>query len=285
MPRLRNLWFDLPPQLEDVSESFFTSKEGPVLVLPIVYMPELATKVEPWLHAAREQAKLLPGGKLGQVTTYENPRYLVRGFEADFGSSIAVTAIVSQGSDAWQITTKCRPGYEPVLAQIFASLRPEAEAEAPRALGLHSYSAAGLRFESTQVLEEPAFLSLRSRRGSIRILGEASAKRLKRTRPDWGSHFGLGAGDEVTELLQGRRTIVGERSLASDEAPEFQSRYWLASVSDGETQRELGFACAVCASEPCFFRFIIKAEGADALEQLEVLTALLSSARRMQHGG
>ena len=88
MPRLRDLWFDLPLPLEDVTEYFLTSSSGPILDLPLSLLPLAAENVDAWLLQARDKLKSFRGVNLGALQSYDSPRYRVRGFEADCGSSI-----------------------------------------------------------------------------------------------------------------------------------------------------------------------------------------------------
>lgn len=253
--------------------------------MPFAPAPEAAANVDGWLYEARQKALVFPNVKVGPLTTYPNPRYLVRGFEIDCGSSVLVTVIVALGAEPLQITAKCRPGYERTLRQILGSIRPDTEVGAPPAPGSYSYSAAGCRFESPQALEEPAYLTLRAKIGFLRIQGTAATHRLKRTRPAWGSSFGLGPSEVVTEVLQGRRIIAAAR-VAVDSTPlSFKREFWLSPAREGNTEHELCLAQARSASPLHFFRFEMKAQDPGGPEQVELFDALLASARGATHGG
>jgi hypothetical protein len=283
MPRLRELWFDLPPQLEDVTEYFFTSDEGPLLVLPLIPLTLPSDQQDAWLLAARDKMKVFPGVGLGPLTTYENPRYRVRGFEANFGSSLVVTVLVGLEHGFLRMTTKCRPGYQPYLERVLNSLRRD-DGSGPTSSKHPSYAAAGFRFESAQHLNEPRTLMLRSKDEKICIAGRVSAKRPKNQRPEWNTAFGLGPGEVTTEVLQGRWLIMGQSTPERVDPITFHSEHWLAIVHAGEVQGELCWAQATTRGDVDYFRFELKSTGRGGLEHLDVWAALLASARVVRYG-
>jgi hypothetical protein len=277
MARLRDLQFDLPPRFDDLTEYFFTSKPGPILKLALSLIPLAGRDVDAWLLNARNKLAVFPKAQRGPLQTYENPKYLVRGFETDFGSSIVVTALLADEQHALLLQPKCKPGLDPGLDYVFRTLDRDGELAPPVAPTAFRYQALGFRFDSLQPFERPPYLTLE---GPDRMLisGTASTRPIKPERPDWSASFALSVDNVVTETFQGREALKG-RLLGQGETPEFRMRYWFASAVTDGVQRDLLYGDATCHFGSDYFRFELRGEGPN-MEQLDVWRAFLTSARR-----
>jgi hypothetical protein len=240
------------------------------------------TDVDAWLLAARSKLRVFPRASLGPLQTFENPRCLVRGFQADFGPSVAVVALVVFEGGALFVHAKCKPGADAEIRHVFRTLSREADlslpgAVTPRPVALR-YHALGFRFDSLQPLERPPALTLHGP-DRLRIFGLASAKPIQLRRPQWSPDFALIVGTAVTETFQGREALSGRPSLSQAEPPVFRCRYWFASAELDGDERHLVYAEATAHVEHDYFRFELRGQGS-SMEQLELWRAFLTSGRR-----
>lgn len=278
MPRLRDLWFDLPPRFEDLTEYFFTSKVGPIFKLALSAVEVQRNEVDAWLLEARRKLEVFPKAQRGPLQTYENPKYLVRGFETDFGSSLVVAALAMLESGAIFLHAKCGPGAEASVRYIFRTLDHDVGGAPQLRPGVASYCALGLCFDSIQSFERPPTITLHGPEG-LRIFGYASARPIKALRPDWSPNFGLSVDTVVTETLEGSEVLSGRPTPGHPQGATFKTRHWFASAMTDGVERRLLYGNAVSRLGSDHFRFELRGEGPIS-EQLDVWRAFLQSGRR-----
>jgi hypothetical protein len=278
MARLRDLRFDLPPRFEDLTEYFFTSKPGPIRKLALSAVELQPKDVDAWLLEARRKLEVFPKAKRGPLQTYENPKYLVRGFETDFGSSLVVIALLLLERGALLLQAKCNPGFDLGVAFVFRTLDRDGDVEQLIPPATFRYHALGFRFHSLQSFEWPPYLTLEGP-DQMLISGTASARPMKSERPDWFPSFALSVDSVVTETLQGREVLKARPTLGQAETPEFRNRYWLSSAVTEGVERRLLYGDATCHIDRTYYRFELRGQG-PVMEQLDSWRAFLTSARR-----
>lgn len=278
MAHLRDLRFDLPARFQDFTEYFFSSKQGPIFKLPLSFLPLAAADVDRWLLKTRDDLAVFPRARRGALQTFDNPKFLVRGFGTHFGSSSVIVALLVFDQGALLLQPKVRPGAEGSVRYVFRTLDFD---DAPPSLletGAKRYRALGFRFDCQQALERPPYLTLQGP-DRMRINGIASQRPLNHQRPDW-SRFGLSVDTVLTETLQGRRLVTGRPTPLHVDPPVFAMRYRFASAEVDGTVRDLVYATATCGVGDEHYRFEFLGEGPVVL-QLDVWQAFLDSGRRI----
>jgi hypothetical protein len=278
MARLRDLCFELPPRFEDLTEYFFTSEAGPILKLALSNVEVLPKDVDAWLLEARRKLEVFPKAQRGALQTYENPKYVVRGFETDFGSSVVVAALAVLEADTVFMHVKCGPAAESSVRHIFRTLDRDAAGTPSPMPGVASYSALGLRFDSIESFERPPTITLHGP-DRLRIFGYAGPRPIKSRRPDWSPNFGLSVDTVLTETLQGTEAVSGRSTPLHPQGPAFKTRYWFASALTDGAERHLLYGDAVSHLGSDYFRLELRGEGPIA-QQLDVWRAFLQSGRR-----
>lgn len=278
MARLRDLWFDLPPRFEDLTEYFFTSKPGPIHKLALSTVEVQPREVDAWLLEARRKLEVFPKAQRGPLQTYDNPKYLVRGFETDFGSSLVVTALLAYEQGALLLQPKCKPGLDPGLADVFRTLDRDGDVAPPLPPAAFRYHALGFLFDSAQQFEQPPYLTLEGP-DHLLISGTASARPIQSERPDWSPSFALSVDSVVTETLEGREVLKARSTPGQPETPEFRARYWVSSAVTDGVERHLLYGEASCQVDRNYYRFELRGQG-PVMEQLDLWRAFLTSARR-----
>ncbi len=261
MAHLRDLRFDLPARFRDLTECFFESKQGPIFKLPLSFLPLAAPEVDPWLLKTRDDLGVFPRARRGALQTFDNPRFLVRGFEAHFGSSSVIVALLVFDEGALLLQPKIQPGSGRSARFLMRTLDLD---DAPQLLpfepAAQRYRALGFRFDSRQSFERPPYLTLQGPDG-MHIDGIASSRPLKHRKPNWSPRFGLSVDTALTETLQGRWLVKGRATPLHLDAPVFAVRYRCASAETDGKLRELVYAGATCQVENDHYRFSFSGHG------------------------
>lgn len=278
MAQLRDLRFDLPARFQDLTEYFFSSKAGPILKLPLSFLALPAADTDRWLLKTRDELAVFPSARSGALQTYDNPKFLVRGFETSFASSSVIVALLVFDQGALLLQPKVQPGAESSVRYVFRTLDFDDAPPQPLDAGAARYRALGFRFDSLQTFERPPYLTLRGPDG-MQINGTASTRPLKHKKPDWSPRFGLRVDTALTVTLEGRRPVKGRPTPHHLDAPVFGMRYRFATAETDGTIRELVYADATCRVDNEHYRFEFLGEG-PVMQQLDVWQAFLDSGRR-----